>query len=219
MRFALKSFFGGVSGLTLPLAGEGLEATGEDVEEANCSESRLDDALLPGEALLSERFFEIRPEENPAGRPPILGGFAGPPMGGDLIKPPMLTSCFGPTGGGLRLRSTLLFCFALLISAIQAGCWGGGATAFGLGDSGLLSALSSQLDFVGLHLLDSNVFDGLEGGGVCTRASCSTGTLSWSGLTPKGVCVRGVGRAGLAKLSVVDVVMLLFIELEVPGRS
>jgi hypothetical protein len=59
---------------------------------------------------------------------------------------------------GLPLpKSTLLRCCLMrLISAIHAG-WAGGA-CFGLGDSGLLSALSNQLDFVGLHR-----FEGLGG--------------------------------------------------------
>jgi hypothetical protein len=55
---------------------------------------------------------------------------------------------------GLPLpRSTLLRCCLMrLISVIQAGCAGG--ACFALGDSGLLSALSNQLDFVGLHRLE-----------------------------------------------------------------
>jgi len=60
-------------------------------------------------------------------------------------------------------RSTLLRCCLMrLISAIHAGC--AGADCFGLGDSGLLSALSSQVDFVGLHR-----FEGLGG----EKSSCS----------------------------------------------
>lgn len=61
---------------------------------------------------------------------------------------------------GLPLpRSTLLrCCFMRLISAIHAGWAGGACFGFGLGDSGLLRALSNQLDFVGLHR-----FEGLGG--------------------------------------------------------
>ena len=88
-------------------------------------------------------------------------GFANPPSGGDLISPPMLTSCFGLTIE-VRVRSTLPLCFVLLISDIHAGC--GGGAAFGFGESGLFKTLSSQLDFVGLHRLVSMVFEGLEGG-------------------------------------------------------
>jgi hypothetical protein len=65
-------------------------------------------------------------------------------------------------------RSTLLRCCLIrLISAIHAGCAGGGC--LGLGESGLLRALSSQLDFVGLHR-----FEGL--GGDVSSCDCS---FSW----------------------------------------
>lgn len=46
----------------------------------------------------------------------------------------------------------------------------------GLGDSGLFNADSSQLDFVGLHLLESMLLDGLTGGvGLLTSSSCGAG--------------------------------------------
>jgi len=103
-------------------------------------------------------------EERTTGNPPILGGFASPPGGGDLNSPPILTSCFG--AGGLRVDSALFLCLALLISDIQAGCCGEGGASFGFGDSGLFSALSNQLDFVGLHLRVSLGLEGLLGGVV-----------------------------------------------------
>lgn len=40
---------------------------------------------------------------------------------------------------------------------------------FSFGESGLFSADSSQLDFVGLHLLGSIVLEGLEGGEATSR--------------------------------------------------
>lgn len=126
--------------------------------------------------VLSARDWGVMPEEKPAGRPLMLNGFESPPGGGDLIKPPMLTSCFGPEVE-LRPKSKLPFCFALLISDIQVGCCGG-ATGLGFGDSGLFRALSSQLDFVGLHLLGSIVFDGLLGGVVSIRKEGSAGISS-----------------------------------------
>ena len=85
----------------------------------------------------------------------------------------------------------------------------------GFGDSGLFNALSSQLDLVGLHLLESPVLVGLNG-----RAASEVLLDSGVVLLPVGVRERVGGRAGLTKPSpVVDVVMLLLIELEVPGRS
>ncbi len=61
---------------------------------------------------------------------------------------------------------------ALFNSTIQAGWLLGGGVGFGLGDSGLFSAASSQLeDFVGLHLRGSMVLEGLTGGLVFSSAS------------------------------------------------
>jgi len=57
----------------------------------------------------------------------------------------------------------------------------------------LFNALSSQLDFVGLHLLGSIVLDGLVGGVVSARVDVSVGTFPWPVLIPKGVCVREAG--------------------------
>ncbi len=93
----------------------------------------------------------------------------------------------------------------------------------GLGDSGLFRALSSQLDFVGLHLLGSMVFEGLEGG-VLSSCFDAPAKLSCSPvLTPIGVCVREAGSEGLTNTSfvvdMVEVVMLLLMEFPVPGRS
>ena len=108
--------------MTLPLAGEGFEM-GDAVEEFVLSISfDFVDPLLSWEAVLSRRFLVLGPEEKPVGSPPMLRGLASPPGGGDLIRPPMLTSCLGPLGVELRERSGLALCFALLISDIQAGC-------------------------------------------------------------------------------------------------
>lgn len=148
--------------------------------------------------MLSARLLETAPDTKPAGSPLILIGFVDPPGGGDLIRPPILTSCLlGPVG--LRPRSTLPFCFALAISDIHKGCEGGG-TAFGFGEAGLFSALSNQLDFVGLHLLGSAVFVGLVGGDASERVATS-GEIS--GVTFKlcGVLVREAGRAGFINTS------------------
>jgi hypothetical protein len=84
----------------------------------------------------------------------------------------------------------------------------------------LFNALSSQLDFVGLHLLESIVFDGLVGGVFSAWVVISAEASSWSKWIPKGVCVREAGSDGFANTSLaVDVVMLLLIELDVSGRS
>lgn len=94
-------------------------------------------------------------------------------------------------------RSTLLRCCLMrLISAIHAGCAGGGCLS--LGESGLLSALSNQLDFVGLHR-----FEGL--GGDVSSCSCSRSLyVEWTdllrawcgsaGLTNSSLEVRSVSR-------------------------
>lgn len=119
-----------------------------------------------------------------------------PPSDCDLIKPPI---------GGERMklavvtslkslgfpRSTLpRCCFALLSSLIQLGCWAG--AAFGLGDSGLLMAFSSQLDFVGLHRLL-----GLAGGPF---SSCVSSSITpWS--SEKELTSLRSGGAVLPKLS------------------
>lgn len=195
---ALKSFLGGVSGLNLAATGGGADLEGVRVE----MEPFLSSDALGLEAdsceMLSARLLETAPATNPAGSPLILIGFVVPPGGGDLIRPPMLTSCLlGPEG--LRPRSTLPFCFALAISDIHAGCEGGG-TAFGFGESGLFSALSSQLDFVGLHLLGSAVFVGLVGGDASERVATS-GEISGVTLRLCGVLLREAGRAGLTNTS------------------
>lgn len=163
-------------------------------------------------------FAGVNPEENPPGSPPTLRGFASPPGGGDLIKPPMLTSCLTVE---FRLRSTLPFCLALFISAIHAGCCCGGGVGFGLGDSGLFKALSSQLDFVGLHLLGSIVLDGLIGTGLSGRGAAFSEVASSVALLEREVCEREAGSVGLTKLpllSFADAVKLLLIELGVLGR-
>ncbi len=84
----------------------------------------------------------------------------------------------------------------------------------------MFNALSSQLDFVGLHLLGSMVFDGLVGGVLSACVGVLAEASSSSIFTPVGVCVRPAGSAGFATTSpAVDVVVLLLTELEVPGRS
>lgn len=119
--------------------------------------------FLAEKATLWGRLLGVVPEEEPVGKPPIAVTNPPLPMGGDLISPPMLTSCFGALLG-LRPKSTLPLALALLISAIHEGCCGGGTTVFGFGESGLFKALSNQLAFVGLHLLESIVLEGLDGG-------------------------------------------------------
>ncbi len=84
----------------------------------------------------------------------------------------------------------------------------------------MFKALSSQLDFVGLHLLESIVFDGLVGGVLWALVGVSMEDSSWSVRIPEGVCVREAGCDGFTNTSlVVDAVMLLLMELDVPGRS
>jgi hypothetical protein len=79
----------------------------------------------------------------------------------------------------------------------------------------LFNALSSQLDFVGLHLLESIVLVGLKGKDA-SELVLSSGAV----LIPDGERERDGGNAGLTNpSSVVEVVMLLLIELDVPGRS
>jgi hypothetical protein len=87
-------------------------------------------------------------------------GFSCRSLMGDVLPEPK-----GSAGEALLPRSTLLRCCLIrLISAIHAGCAGGGC--LNLGESGLLRALSSQLDFVGLHR-----FEGL--GGDVSSCGCS----------------------------------------------
>ena len=123
-----------------------------------------------------------------------------------------------PVGGLLsataRPRSTLLrCCLILLISAIQAGCWGGGSLGFR--ESGLLSALSSQLDLVGLHR-----FEGLGGGEFSVDLLSSPNVVVEAAVTdfPRLCC----GSAGFTnsplELSVNSFVMVILLELD-PGRE
>ncbi len=89
-----------------------------------------------------------------------------------------------------------------------------------MGDSGFFRALSSQLDLVGLHLLGSMVLDGLEGGVVSPWVVVCTELSPWPILIPIRVCVLEAGREGFIKpSSLVDVVVELLMEFEVPGRS
>ena len=77
------------------------------------------------------------------------GGLYSVPGGGERTSPAVATL----SNAGAFPKSTLPRCSLLrLRSAIQAGCCNvAGDSIFG--DSGLLMAFSSQLDFVGLHLL------------------------------------------------------------------
>lgn len=77
------------------------------------------------------------------------------------MRPPMLTWCLCPETGAL-VTSEPPCSFDFFNSDIQDGCVGGGA-GLGLGTSGLFKALSSQLDFVGLHLRESGALAGLAG--------------------------------------------------------
>ena len=116
-----KSFFGGVSGLTLAFARDDVEE-GVDIRVLVSAISLVfAEPLVSGNVSLSGLFRVIVPDENPGGRPPTLRGLARPPGGGDRIRPPMLTSRLELVVG-LRTRSALVFCFALLISDIHAGC-------------------------------------------------------------------------------------------------
>jgi hypothetical protein len=143
------------------LASSGLFA-GSPCKDSDEDRGAFNWLVAVGVSSLVEFFLTVLPEERPTGNIPIPGGFARPPGGGDRNSPPMLTSCLG--AGGLRVDSALFLCLALLISDIQAGCCGGGGASFGFGDSGLFSALSNQLDFVGLHLRVSPSLEGLLGG-------------------------------------------------------
>lgn len=85
----------------------------------------------------------VLPAPKLAERPPMVGVVAGLPIVGERSKlVGVMVLC-----GELADSSTLPRCFAFVISAIQAGCGGavGGENIFG--DSGLLMAFSSQLDF------------------------------------------------------------------------
>jgi hypothetical protein len=90
----------------------------------------------------------------------------------------------------------VLFALALFSSTIHAGWLLGGGAGLGFGDSGLFSAVSSQLAFVGLHLLVSIVFVGLEGGVIFS---------SWSFVEMESGFVSGLGSAtagfGVASVS------------------
>lgn len=64
----------------------------------------------------------------------------------------------------------------LLSSTIHAGCCEEAGLGGNFGESGLLSALSSQLDFVGLQRLGSIVLEGLTG-----RDASSGNPVFWNG--------------------------------------
>lgn len=121
-------------------------AKGSNFEESNFSASSFGESSF-GESTFGESRVDLR----------SATGLSWTSLIGDVGREPS----FSPKGvpKGLPLpRSTLpRCCFARLSSAIHAGCCGD-AGAIGFGDSGLFSAFSSQLDFVGL-----NRFDGLEG--------------------------------------------------------
>lgn len=92
---------------------------------------------------------------------PVELGLAPPPIGEDLINPPMLTWCLCDMDNGRPLPSPPVFC--LLSSDIQVGCVGVPGLDCGFGESGLLRAVSSQLALVGLQRRGSIVLEGLVG--------------------------------------------------------
>lgn len=96
---------------------------------------------------------------------PVVFGLAPPSNGVDLIRPPMLTSCLCGEPG--RLPWLLGLAILLLFSSVIQSGWDGWCLdcgfGWGFGDSGLLRALSNQLDLVGLHRLESIVLEGLVG--------------------------------------------------------
>jgi hypothetical protein len=94
------------------------------------------------------------PELNASGKPEMLSGLEWPPMGGDRNKLVVLTA--NVAGSGLPIDA-----LALCMLDFHAGSSDFGGSV--LGDSGLARALSSQLDFVGLHRRESIVLVGLTG--------------------------------------------------------
>jgi hypothetical protein len=133
----MKSFFGGVCGLVLPITGdEGLTAIGgegfvsvflelavSEVSTVGLLGTSPPTAFVLGaasDALFCWLIGKV-PLENPAGNPPTVKGCAIPPIGGDLIKPPILTWCLWPDGL-FDVSAVGPFCLALLISDIQLGC-------------------------------------------------------------------------------------------------
>ena len=115
--------------------------------------------------LFSGDFFAVF-ELNASGIPEMLSGLEWPPMGGDRSKLVVLTSKVA--GVGLPIDA-----LALCILDFQAGSSDFGGSV--LGDSGRARALSSQLDFEGLHRRESIVLVGLTG-----KASSSTCSLETS---------------------------------------
>lgn len=79
----------------------------------------------------------------------MLGGFKGPPIGGDLNKLVVVTAKLA--AGGLPIDA-----LALCMLDLHAGS--SDFDGNGFGDSGLANALSNQLDFVGLQRRESRVF-------------------------------------------------------------
>ena len=128
-----------------------LYATSEDLSgepsETSCLSLltvRFSDSIIdcPEVVLVST------PARKPSGNPEVLSGLSPTPTGGERKNPVVLTSCELPTFTG---SASGFCCFALFRLVIQFGCCG--TLNLGLGDSGLLIAFSSQLDFVGLHRL------------------------------------------------------------------
>lgn len=187
LRFARKSFVSGVSVLAF-------EAVADSLPDAPLPLSGSSLPLLDG-GLSSLRRSGVGSLSlvSATGYTPGPVGLTLVPIGEDLISPPVLISCFLGMAGG-RSGSVVAgadFCaFALFSSTIHAGWFVAGVACFGLGDSGLLRAASSQLeDLVGLHLRGSIVLDGLDGGVFSSSGSgsaalgvgvvCPSASFSW----------------------------------------
>jgi hypothetical protein len=141
---SVRVFSRGDSALTTFDAGFASAAVGLDALDLKSS------PVVAG--LLSSGDFFTRPEVNDSGKPEMLSGLEWPPIGGERRRLVVLTSKFA--GGGLPMEA-----LALCMLTFQAGSSGLEGSVFG--DSGLARALSSQLDFVGIHRRASMVFVGL----------------------------------------------------------
>lgn len=171
LRPARKSFLGDVSGLVFPLgvavctvvedreikglAEEGMGGPGLDTFSTISPLLSVVSGFFVASLIDFSRDRTVDAGPNDVAKPPKGADFVVSPIAGDRIRPPMLTVCLCSDVFG-RVDSVALLCLALLISAIQLGCEGA-AAGFGFGESGLFSALSSQLDFVGLHLPEAFV--------------------------------------------------------------
>lgn len=122
-------------------------------------------------------------------------------IGDDL--PEAVEKSAGGLCNGLTLPKSTLprCCFIRLSSLIHAGCCGGACCGFG--DSGLFSALSNQLDFVGLQRLEGLGGDVSSCGGWPSLKVDAIDLLRlWrgiAGLTNSGFC--GLSAASLVVLA------------------